>query len=59
MQTIKPSFLLSLLPANITHIDSPNTMSKNIDLAQNNLIVIPGPTTQVSQTTKQKVLASL
>ena len=59
IQTIKPSFCLPPLPANITHVDSPNTMSKKIDLAQNDPIVIPRPTTRAGRTTKRRVLASL
>lgn len=55
MQTTKPSFRLPPIPENITHVYLPNTMSKKIDLAQNDLTVIPGPTTRAGRTTKRKV----
>lgn len=45
IQNTKPLFRLLSIPGNNIHIDSPNTMSKKIHLAQNDLTVIPGPTT--------------
>lgn len=55
IQTTKPSFCLPPLHEIITYINSPNTKSRKIDPTQNILTIIPGPTTQASCTTKEKV----
>lgn len=59
IQNTKLLFCLPSIPENNIHIDSPNTMSKKIHLAQNDLTVIPGSTTRAGRTTKRKVPASL
>ncbi len=59
IQNTKPLFCLPSIPENNIHIDSPNTTSKKIHLAQNDLTVIPGSTTRAGRTTKRKVPASL
>lgn len=52
IQNTKPLFRIPSKPGNSIHIDSPNTMTKRVDLAQNDLTVIPGPTTRAGRTTK-------
>ena len=50
MQATKPLFRIPFIP---------NTLSKKTHLAQNNLTIIPGPTTRAGRTIKRKVPASL